>query len=295
MPVLFFCAVWCIMYTTYSIRGICLSSFYAYYRDSVTSRGGIIHMHTQEYFELYQMLYSSGKFYYFIDDVLYEPNPNDVLIVRPGIIHGGVKTVGARYRRVHVKIPKEIMDTVAIVEPNVDDFIRNSDISMVSLSGKYADEYSELTEKIKALTANCSSNTGSLELLSIVLRQLRILFDSSKSKVNPAVNSHNELIHRIVELVNRDYTSLSSAEDIAAALNYSVNYLSQYFKKHMNISLHEFLMQKKLSASTAMLISDKNINECAFACGFSSPSYFSYAFKKRFGKSPSVYAKLQKS
>nr|MBQ4320203.1 hypothetical protein [Clostridia bacterium] len=152
-----------------------------------------MNIHTQDYYELYQLLGSDSKLFYFIDDKIYEPNPGDVLIIRPGIPHASYKAVGARYIRVHIRIPMEVMDVIAVVDPHVDNFLRNSDISLISLSDYYAEEYAKLTDEIKALT-NGTSRKSSLELLASVLRQLRILYLVSKDEKSISVKSHNELI-----------------------------------------------------------------------------------------------------
>jgi len=267
-----------------------IPDFYAYYRDSVTSSAGVLKMHIQDYYELYQYLGGDGQFFYFIGNDVYEPQVGEVLVIRPGIMHGHFKTVTARYRRIHVKIPPIMMDFIATLDKKADSFMRLSSINRVTILPEYTDEYNKLTEELRVQTADKSVH-GSMVIASIVFRMLYFIYRSAAAQTENSSPSQNELIRRIIEVVNSEYATLTSAADIAAKLNYSPNYLSQYFKKYMNISLHEFLIQMKLSVSTSMLLNGYSVSDCASHCGFASTSYYIDVFKKRFHHTPKQYLK----
>lgn len=57
--------------------------------------------------------------------------------------------------------------------------------------------------------------------------------------------------------------------------------------KSPNQFIQEYRLQKSL---TAIKLNHKNISEIAYDSGFTSPTYFSRAFKKRFGMSPKEFA-----
>jgi AraC-like DNA-binding protein len=56
------------------------------------------------------------------------------------------------------------------------------------------------------------------------------------------------------------------------------------------MTLREYLLGRRMEKAREMLLSsDKSIAEIAFACGFSSPSYFAEVFLKKNGVNPSLY------
>lgn len=78
--------------------------------------------------------------------------------------------------------------------------------------------------------------------------------------------------------------------DIAKAVNMSVPNFCRVFKKEMGQSPIEYLLEQRLYKAQKMLLSDEfSIQEIAVASGFSSVSYLSTSFKKRYSVSPEKY------
>ena len=64
----------------------------------------------------------------------------------------------------------------------------------------------------------------------------------------------------------------------------------------MNLTLKEYLMQKKLFAAAELLEnSGMTVSEIADQLGFSSPHTFSLAFKRGFALSPAAYRKSRRA
>ena len=82
------------------------------------------------------------------------------------------------------------------------------------------------------------------------------------------------------------------AEIIAAHFHISQNYISEYFKKHTDQTLQQYIISYKLRlAETRLQYSDMRLNEIAFELGFSDESHLTKTFKKYKGLSPSQYRK----
>ena len=79
---------------------------------------------------------------------------------------------------------------------------------------------------------------------------------------------------------------------VAQQLEISEVHLRREFKKYFGISPLSYINKKRLSTAKAMLKSDLyTVSQISEACGFLSTSYFSYAFRKSTGFSPTEYAK----
>ncbi len=61
-------------------------------------------------------------------------------------------------------------------------------------------------------------------------------------------------------------------------------------KALLGVSVHEYLNDLRLKQAQKLLIETQmSISEIAYETGFSSPAYFSTAFKNKFNKTPSDF------
>ena len=87
-------------------------------------------------------------------------------------------------------------------------------------------------------------------------------------------------------IANSDLT----VEELAAFLNISRVQLYRKVKAILGINISEHINNLRLDKAAKMLkTSDLNIAEVGYASGFSSPNYFSTAFKNKYGVSPKEY------
>jgi len=81
-----------------------------------------------------------------------------------------------------------------------------------------------------------------------------------------------------------------SVEDLAEKLGVSRVQLYRKVKAIIGINISDHINNIKLEKAAELLKSDKmNISEIAYSLGFSTPNYFSTAFKNKFGVSPKEY------
>ncbi|PKA99257.1 monosaccharide ABC transporter substrate-binding protein (CUT2 family) [Flavobacteriaceae bacterium MAR_2009_75] len=83
-----------------------------------------------------------------------------------------------------------------------------------------------------------------------------------------------------------------SVETLAEQLNISRVQLYRKVKAMMGISVSDYISNIKLEKAKSMLnTTDLSVSEIAYSTGFSSPNYFSTAFKNKYGSSPAQYKK----
>ena len=72
-------------------------------------------------------------------------------------------------------------------------------------------------------------------------------------------------------------------------------YLSRTFHTYFSISPMQYLCQRRIHEARHLLTTtDHSQDAIAILCGFSSPSYFSQAFKRVAGVNPSEYRRRQR-
>lgn len=104
-------------------------------------------------------------------------------------------------------------------------------------------------------------------------------------------SSDQEFISKLNKLI-RDNIGDSSftVEDLASHLSLSRVQLYRKVKALLGLSVSDYINNIKLEKAKELLkTSGLNISEVAYATGFSSPNYFSTAFKNKYGLSPKDY------
>lgn len=264
------------------------TKFLVQYRDSITSRAGQFSLEANDFYEIYTYIYGEGPYLYFVNDRIYNIEPGSVLILPPGVLVGGCKKKKARYTRLVCNIPIYMADFIGRLKPSLLSFMNGSEGGYIKLQGDLYNEYFSCVNELKSLSLRKDENTDTL-MFSVVLKMLLLLKAACGKDSEQKPLPSDELIVKIIDVINREYASISSVCDLAEKLNYSKNYLSSYFKSQMDIGLHDFLVMKKLSIAGAKLLSGKSVTEAAFECGFGSTAYFISSFKARYGVTPGKY------
>ncbi|MBE7087323.1 MAG: helix-turn-helix domain-containing protein [Clostridiales bacterium] len=104
-------------------------------------------------------------------------------------------------------------------------------------------------------------------------------------------NSEKSKIPAIINYIEAHYDQPDlSLQSISEEFFFSPPYLSRLFKKEVNIPISKYIIQLRLNKAKKMLQSNQfKISTISYACGYSSPYYFSLEFKRNVGMSPSKY------
>lgn len=101
---------------------------------------------------------------------------------------------------------------------------------------------------------------------------------------------------RVKYHIDSYYTTNISLASLATIAGWNKFYLSHAFVKAYGLSPMNYLLQKRLTASKALLKeADFTITCISQMVGFSSPNYFTQAFKRSTGTTASRYRKLAQS
>lgn len=136
---------------------------------------------------------------------------------------------------------------------------------------------------------------------ALAAAECRHIFDKDKVlrfDVNglPAAERRAGLNHATVEramaYVREHYARVElSLLETAQAVHVTPNYLSHLFKKEKDINFSEFLIELRMRKAMELLRTERlKAYEVAELVGYANPQYFSAAFKKYAGCSPTEYA-----
>ena len=126
-----------------------------------------------------------------------------------------------------------------------------------------------------------------LHRISTYLHQLFLILGEAGSISRISTNSDALLFQHAVQYMKEHIRHNSPVPEIALHCNISESGLKRLFSKYAGMSIHKYFLTLKFQYANELLQSGMNVSEVSEALNFSSQSYFSVAFKREFGKSPS--------
>ncbi|MEO8254198.1 MAG: substrate-binding domain-containing protein [Flavobacterium sp.] len=124
--------------------------------------------------------------------------------------------------------------------------------------------------------------------------KLRYYYTNNIYRVEPESrfgNQEQSFITKMNELIKSNVENPKfSVEDLADKMSVSRVQLYRKVKAIIGINISDHINNVKLEKAAELLkANEMNISEIAYSLGFSSPNYFSTAFKNKFGISPKEY------
>lgn len=99
-------------------------------------------------------------------------------------------------------------------------------------------------------------------------------------------------IQKAINYIEDNFSGKLKLSDVAKVTYCSEEYLSTKFHKEVGITISNYILNKRLIYSKKLLTTfTTSMTDIATQAGFNSVSYFSRAFKKTYGISPSEYRK----
>lgn len=153
------------------------------------------------------------------------------------------------------------------------------------------DPMEELTALIRPLTVG---NTVSVSDSYMALGQFYILCSKlmRRNRNIKPLSRKEYYVNKAVSLIQDSYYSNISVQSISDAVGLDRTYLYRIFKEISGIPMQQYITNLRLKRACYFLTnSDLSYSEVAYYCGYLSEQYFSMAFKKNIGLTPSAYRK----
>ncbi len=143
------------------------------------------------------------------------------------------------------------------------------------------------------------SNLSHFERLLELLVIFQILAKSEEYQLLNSVDTRYDFnqkdqirLNRVYEYVEQNYQNPVNIKAVADVANLTVPSFCNYFKKIVNQTFTDFMNEYRINQACKLLMTEPNITDICFDCGFANASYFSKVFKQIKGKSPMQFKNL---
>lgn len=157
----------------------------------------------------------------------------------------------------------------------------------------------EIFENFKWIAKNYSESDPKYRLkVQHILQDAWVLFSTHLSnRVSPNISAHDSRrIMLFIHYLQEHYQEKFSLDSLSAYMSMSRNECCRYFKKMMNMTLSDYLLEYRLAKATALLSSSEyNITEIAQLTGFCDASYFIKMFRQKTGITPKAFVGKMKA
>lgn len=262
-----------------------------YYNDRKLN---IVQKHTHHYYEFYFFL--EGDVSITINRKTRPLTPGDVVLLPPGIPHYvNINSVNIPYRRFVLWISEEFYNSL---QEQSADYVYI--LEHTSRTGQYIFHYDVIAfnafqSKVYQLIEEMQSeHFGKSTKVSLCIKDLLLYLNRSVYEFDhfTAPGREHSLYQNLMQYIEQHLDEDLSLERLATVFYVSKYHISHIFKDNIGISIHQYIMKKRLTACRDAILSNTSISEAYMKCGFKDYSSFYRAFRKEFGISPKEYAAL---
>ena len=244
---------------------------FRYAKGKSISEGNEIH----PYYEI--LFYIDGNATFLSENFKEELKPNALLIIPKEHYHNLHIKNQERYTRFVINFPD--MDILEELLPRA--------ISQIKIIKNINNNIYHILNRMCTVIQSKKKDNLSVFLYGLFLTLLSEICMDEKNAVSPLQRENQDLISRCLQFIDDNFSTDISIKDIAKEMNVSVSTLFHCFKKEMHISLHKYLIEKRMIFAHKLIQEGKNPTKIYLDCGYHDYSAFYKAYVKTFKRTPS--------
>ncbi len=200
-----------------------------------------------------------------------------LFIIPRGKYHFFDLSGGKRFTRLKISIPDEMLVGVPV----------NLFSGEISVLHPTEQGTAFLTERLFELMKGEDSPTRSFHAYCAVMLLLCELSLSAKRSEGASYQDNNRVVLEIIEYISKNLAGDLSVSQLSREVNFSPSFLSHKFREEMGISLHRYILQKRMSHAKNLIDSGERPSKIYRECGYRDYSSFYKAYLRYFSMPPS--------
>lgn len=228
-----------------------------------------------------------GSVAYIMEGNRYDLQSGDILLIPQGQIHRSILRGDTVYERIILWIKDSFLcsfEEEALLRP----FASGS--AAKTLYRPQTALYKSLLAKLTA-AENCRQQDFAGCQLMQNTYVVQFLLELSRYLSRPAVLPENAVhtdpkVQQILAYINAHLTEKMPVEQLARQFYISPSHLMHLFKRHTGLSVHQYILKKRLANAWEAIRSGERVLHAAAQAGFQDYSAFLKAFRSQYGVSP---------
>lgn len=240
----------------------------------------------------------SGKIEYHVNENTYHLKSGDILFGNSSTLHSGYMKDKQECTYLSITFHPRFLYGYenSILQMKYVDFITSNHMWGSLLIAGGVPFYGEILQTIQNIYEISQNPPSDYELqvhilLLQVWQKLYQYFSSLPTKENNSAQ-YLERLRTIISYIESHYDQEITLEDVASTVNICKSECCRFFKKHMNMTIFDYILLLRIQKSLPLLRDGENITKVAGMVGFSSPSYYSCIFKKYMKCTPREYKNM---
>lgn len=264
--------------------------FEAYHHISDTTQAIVYHSHP--YYEIY--FFISGHNRVVVEGLDRQLSRGDVLIFPPGVMHRNIHLdAEVPYERFYLYVTRAFLSAISTSDYDIPGTLKDMTQNEHFCFHIEEAELERLITLVDQMIERSNRTDPANKLItrfqfgSLLIEALNMM---TSLEVVPQ-DEYSKGMGDLVRYMNQHITEPLTLDDLARAFHVSKFYLLREFKNYTGISIHQYLIIRRILVSQEMIQQGQKPKEACFNCGFSDYSSYYRAFKTRIGMSPEQYRK----
>lgn len=250
--------------------------------------------HAHDKYELYFLI--KGSRHLLIKNDFYKIEEGDLLLFSPGVLHKTLNGSPAKYRRIVINFPKNLIKNILTESDTYENFVRKDAIIIRS---KAASAYAaDAICTLESLISDKKIYSGEFEFLMMSLLYRLMYYLVSEENILPSTKYYkktNGIISDILNYINQNFTESITLAELSMRFYVSEFHLCRNFKKSTGRTITEYINYMRIEKAKQILTeSKKPIKEIAGECGFKTTAHFNHIFKEYEKINPSQFVSFRK-
>lgn len=259
-----------------------------YYNDVNLTK---IELHEHDYYEFY--FFMEGDICCQIGEESFQILPGDLMLIPPHTPHQAyIQYHGSHYRRFVLWISKDFYQYLSHLSEDYRYLIEYAEQQKQYIFHHDTITFNALKSRLIHILEEMNTDRFgrqaqiTLTLSELMLTLCRITYEAHHPVTEHGKQSLCENVLRYIEEHLEDDLSLDQLSKVFFVSKYHISHL---FKETFGLSLHQYVLKKRLDKCRQQIVSSQSITDTCQQNGFHDYSSFYRAFVKEYGISPKEY------
>ncbi len=246
--------------------------------------------HNHPFFEIF--FFVSGHTQIVVEGLNVQLSKGDVLIYPPGVMHRNIHLDAlVPYERFYLYATRDFLNSISTADYDIPGTLEKMTRKDHYYFHVEEDALENLIQSVDQVIAGSEAQSPSEKLInryqfSTLLIQAMNMMTSLEAIPQ---SDYSKGMSELIRFINLHVTEALSLDDLANTFHVNKYYLLREFKNYTGISVHQYMIIRRILVSQEMIRNGAKPKEACFQCGFMDYSSYYRAFKARVGMSPEQF------